>query len=348
MTAELRAIRDDLAPGRAASLRSKGVDFGNLARNQDGSYDVSGVAGLPQPSLAGDPPGLEVRAFHQVGNVVSLRQFTNNAFNHHHGIQTVERFGADVDPDGDGFCNEMGEDEVTATTLWQATLRAPVQVIPRLREVADAILLGEHLFEEVGCTSCHRPDLPLENWRYSEPGPLNPPGNLQLTGAPVIEVDLSSDELPAPRLRSRGSVLMVPAYTDLRLHDITRGPDDANCEPVDQNAAGTSGFGAGNCHFLTKRLWGAGNEPPFFHHGQFTTLRTAILNHFGEADPARLAFETLPVCGRDAVVEFLKSLQVGPAGTASTTIDEDGTSVTWPPANSAQRLGQARAACPLS
>ena len=29
----------------------------------------------------------------------------------------------------------------------------------------------------------------------------------------------------------------------------------------------------GNCRFLTKRLWGAANEPPFFHHGLFTTLR---------------------------------------------------------------------------
>ena len=37
MTAELRAIRDDLAPGGTAALRSKGVDFGTLARNPDGS-----------------------------------------------------------------------------------------------------------------------------------------------------------------------------------------------------------------------------------------------------------------------------------------------------------------------
>ena len=289
-----------------------------------------------------------MRAFHQVGNVVSLRQFTNNAFNHHHGIQTVERFGADGDPDGDGFCNEMTADEVTATTLWQATLRAPVQVIPRRREVANAILLGEHLFEEIGCASCHRPGLPLENWRFSEPSPLNPPGNLQLVGAPVVEVDLSSRELPAPRLRPRGSVLAVPAYTDLRMHDITRGADDANCEPLDQNAAGTSGFTGGNCSFLTKRLWGAGNEPPFFHHGKFATLRTAILNHFGEAEASRAAFETMPACGRNAVVEFLRSLQVGPAGTSSTTIDDSGRPVLWPPANPTQRLRQARGACPMS
>ena len=167
-------------------------------------------------------------------------------------------------------------------------------------------------------------------------------------GDPVIRVDLTSDQLPSPRLRARGGAVAVPAYTDLRVHDITRGPGDPNCEPLDQNAAGTDGFTAGNCRFLTKKLWGAGNEPPFFHHGQFTTLRTAILNHFGAAEQERQNFEALPGCGSDAVVEFLKSLQVGPAGTASTTVDEDYQPRLWPPANRTQRLRQALAACPLS
>ena len=37
-------------------------------------------------------------------------------------------------------------------------------------------------------------------------------------------------------------------------------------------------FQAGNCRFLTKRLWGAANEPPYYHHGLFTTMRRSILN----------------------------------------------------------------------
>jgi hypothetical protein len=32
---------------------------------------------------------------HQAANVVSLREFTNNAFNQHHGMQSTERFGLD-------------------------------------------------------------------------------------------------------------------------------------------------------------------------------------------------------------------------------------------------------------
>jgi hypothetical protein len=349
MTADLRRIRDGVAPGAAAVLRSKGVDFGTLARNPDGSFDTSGVLGLPRPSLIGEPPGLEVRPFHQAGNVASLREFTNNAFNHHHGIQTVERFGADVDPDGDGFCNEMTEDEVTAATLWQATLRVPIRVIPREPERANSILLGEHLFDRIGCASCHVPELPLHDWTYTEPNPFNPPGNLQPDGDdPVIRVDLTSPRLPPPRLRPRAGSVMVPAFTDLRLHDITSGFDSPNCEPLDQNAAGTPGFTAGNCRFLTKKLWGAGNEPPFFHHGKLTTLRSAILNHFGEADHQRQRFEALPSCGRDALVEFLKSLQVGPAGSAALTVDENRAPRPWPPADRTRRLRQAMSACPLS
>ena len=42
-------------------------------------------------------------------------------------------------------------------------------------------------------------------------------------------------------------------------------------------------FTAGNRRFLTKRLWGAANEPPYFHHGLFTTMRQAVLAHSGEA-----------------------------------------------------------------
>ena len=37
--------------------------------------------------------------FHQAGAVVSLRQFTNNAFTHHHGMQSEERFGVGIDED---------------------------------------------------------------------------------------------------------------------------------------------------------------------------------------------------------------------------------------------------------
>ena len=50
----------------------------------------------------------------------SLREFTNNAMNHHHGMQTVERFGAGIDPDQDGHVDELTVGDVTAATIFQA------------------------------------------------------------------------------------------------------------------------------------------------------------------------------------------------------------------------------------
>ena len=88
----------------------------------------------------------------------------------------------------------------------------------------------------------------------------------------------------------------------------------------------------GNCRFLTKRLWGAANEPPFFHHGRFTTLRQAVLAHHGEALNERRTFERLPAAEQDALIEFLKTLQVLRPGTTHLIVDERGQEKKWPPA----------------
>ena len=43
--------------------------------------------------LEGIDTDLNVRPFSQKGVFTSLRQFSVNAMNHHHGMQAVERFG---------------------------------------------------------------------------------------------------------------------------------------------------------------------------------------------------------------------------------------------------------------
>lgn len=336
MTADLQARRDALTPGRAVALTSKGVGFGTLARRVDGSWDVSRVEGLAAPSLSTNgvvPPSLIVRPFHQAGNVISLRQFTNNAFNHHHGIQTTERFGKDTDPDGDGVTNEMTRADVTAATLAQAAMAVPGRVIPDDPEIEEAIATGEEQFARIGCTSCHRESLPLDRggWVFSEPNPYNPAGNLRVGEAPTMELDLTDRRLPGPRLTPVRGVVQVPAYTDLKLHDICEGPDDPNIEALDMNQpAGSAGFFAGNRFFLTRKLWGTGADGTYFHHGQYTTLREAIQAHGGEAAATRAAFRALPTAHQDAIVEFLKSLQVLPPGTRSLVVNEQGRPKAWP------------------
>lgn len=335
MTRDLQAQRDALAPGGSVRLSSKGIGFGHLARRADGSYDVSEVQGLPENSLRGSLPSLVLRPFHQAGAVVSLREFSNNAFNHHHGIQSEERFGVGADPDADGFVDEMTRADITAVTIYQATLAVPGRVIPRRREIEEAVLVGEQRFAAVGCAGCHVPELPLDDhgWFFVEPNPYNPPGNLRPGEAPDVVVNLNSPSLPGPRLRATQGVTWVPAYTDFKLHDITSGPDDPNREPLHmQSAMGSDPFFAGNGEFLTKKLWGVANEPPYFHHGKYTTMREAILAHAGEAQESADGFRALTSYEQDAVVEFLKSLQVLKEDAPGLVLDENGHERDWPPA----------------
>lgn len=340
MTADLQAIRDSLAPGSAAALASKGVSFGVLARDPDGSWQTTAVEGLADSSLQttgpADPPSLLIRPFHQAGAVVSLREFTNNAFNHHHGIQSAERFGAGVDADDDGFVDELTRADVTAAAVFQAQLGVPGRKIPNDPAIEQAVLMGEMIFGEIGCAGCHVPALPLTDggWIYSEPNPFNPLGNLRPGEAPELAIDLTDRQLDGPRLRvdRRNNTVWVAAFTDLKLHDITTGPGDPNREPLNQHhPPGSAGFFAGNARFLTRKLWGVANEPPYFHHGQFTTLREAIAAHHGEAEPSQAAWQALSSFEQDALIEFLKTLQVLPAGTKFLVVDERGNHKPWPP-----------------
>ena len=360
MTADLKAIAAATPPNSSSSLVTKGVSFGVIKHNVDGSWDTSQVVGLSAPSLSGTgttPPSLIIRPLHQVGNVVSLRQFSNNAFNHHHGMQSEERFGLNADPDGDGVTNELTTADLTAVSIFQATLAVPGRVIRNDPAVERANLRGEQVFNEIGCATCHatlfltannNPGLPGQpGWIYFEPNPYNPADpkspNLQLgptnypVSAPALTVDLTSAVLPHPRLRpnARGEVV-VPAYTDLKLHDIsaTSNPaTDPECEPLDQNQpAGSIGFFKGNCKFITRKLWGFYNQGgAFMHHGKFTTAREAIEAHNGEALLQRLAFDALKPHRQNDLIEFLKSLQVLPPGSKSLVVDEHGNPKDWPP-----------------
>src|SRR5262249_38615568 len=161
----------------------------------------------------------------------------------------------------------------TAATLFQIAMNVPGQVIPRDTSVQTAIASGERLFKSVGCAGCHVPAMPLTSdnnpgaqgkpgWIYTEPGPYNPvtepdspnliPGPVSYpVSAPPLLIDLTSNSLPQPRLNPIAGTLWVPAFTDLKLHNLCDGPSDANAEPLDQNQpAGSVGFFAGNQQFI--------------------------------------------------------------------------------------------------
>jgi hypothetical protein len=336
ITADLQRIRDGIPRGGSRVLRSKGIGYGTLRRNADGTWNTSRVEGISELSLVttgpNDPPTLAILPFHQASLVTSLREFSNNAFNHHHGVQSAERFGPGQDPDGDGFTNELTRADVTAVSVFQATLAVPGRVIPNDPAIEAAVRTGERAFRAIRCTDCHLPSLPLtdEAWIFTEPNPFNPVGNLQPGEAPEFRVNLTSNALPLPRLAVNRGVVHVPAFTDLKLHDITTGPSDPNCQPINQrHPAGSAPFFTPNCKFLTKKLWGSANEPPFFNHGQFVTLREAVMAHAGEAAAVMSRFRALTRYEQDSIIEFLKTLQVLPPGTRHLVVDEHGRAKSW-------------------
>lgn len=149
-------------------------------------------------------------------------------------------------------------------------------------------------------------------------------------------MDLTSNELPQPRLSPLlpdRDVVIVPAYTDLKLHDITEPDDPDDAEVLGMNwFVGSPKFSSGNRRFLTNRLWGCANETPFFHHGLFTTLPESILAHHGEALAERSAFQKISDYEQDSLIEFLKTLQVLPPATQQLIVDEKFESREWHPA----------------
>ena len=179
MTSDLLAIQQRAIGAAATSgqdvqqdLVTKGVSFGRIVAHADGTVDSSQVHGVD--------PDLIVKPFHQKGVVRSLREFTVNAMNHHHGMEAVERFGVDRtgthDFDQDGVDDELTVGDITAVTIYQAALATPVQVLPEDRTRRAAAMAGRRLFSQAGCASCHRPTLVLNNPVFCEPYDRNPAG----------------------------------------------------------------------------------------------------------------------------------------------------------------------------
>ncbi|MCK5325676.1 MAG: hypothetical protein KAJ57_06700 [Woeseiaceae bacterium] len=292
------------------TLSTKGIDF-----------DITVSAGAVV-AAQGIDTDLVVKPFHQAGVVTSIREFTVNAMNHHHGMQAEERFdlnvekGFDPDFDEDGIDRELTIGDITAATLFQAQLSVPRQVWPQDPRARRDAHRGQGLCATAGCTGCHKPALYLDSRFFVEPNPFNPAGTC---ADPSVCSPVSYDMTrfgEMPRLdRSRGGGAVVRAYTDLKRHNLCddeNGPDAVRhyCnEQLSQGRPEQDGR-PGAEFFLTRKLWDVGNSAPYGHRGDLTTITEAILAHGGEARSSRDAFTTLPTADQAAIVRFLKSLQV--------------------------------------
>ncbi len=189
----------------------------------------------------------------------TLRSQAVSAFREDVGVTS------DLAPDPDGAAPEVGRTDLDALTFYLQTLAVPDQ-----RHRTDPnVRRGRQLFRDVGCASCHVPEL--------QTGPL--------------------DGVPA------ASNQTIHPYTDLLLHDMGDGLDDGRPE---FGAAGTEWrtpplWGIGLSEVVNA-------NPGFLHDGRARTLEEAVVWHGGEAAPAREHYRRLTTPEREALLAFLRSL----------------------------------------
>jgi cytochrome c peroxidase len=307
MTADLwaerrQAVRQAARNGQPVKLElsSKGVHFGSLTANADGTLDLSAIQGIDRD--------LVVRPFSWKGAIPSLRQFTVNALNAHTGMEADERFGpaltGETDFDGDGKTNEVSAGQVSALVAFQAALPSPVEVAFDNPDWQAKSVQGRALFDNIGCASCHVGALPLHSLVFEDPGPFDTAGTLSSRDvAKPAFYDLSQLAWVKTLPRDKNGDVLVPMYSDLKRHPIADSGEDHFANEVQSQA-----FVARDT-FMTPGLWGVADTAPFGHRGDISTLQEAILDHGGEGRPSRDAFAALPQDQQDDIVTFLMSLR---------------------------------------
>ena len=308
MTVELQGQRRDaLLLARetqqpvTANLTAKGIDFGALIAYPDATVDPSGIDGVDFDLI--------IKPFTHKGVVRSLRHFTLSALNHHSGIQASERFGprwtGTADFDEDGYTAEFSQGEVSALVAWQATLPPPGRRDDLEPAWAEAAEIGEGLFSDFGCATCHVSALPLESLDFHDPGPLDGAGTLNARDVERVAIyDLTHMKWAETLERDAQGRVLVPLFGDLKRHRMT----DAEVNRLG-NERVVQGFVDTNV-FMTTELWGVGNTAPFGHRNDITTLDEIIRAHGGDARAERDTYVAATTEQRSSIIAFLKSLVI--------------------------------------
>lgn len=310
MTVDLAKMRRHaLAEARSggkpviAHLVTKGVSYGSITANPDGTIDFGALEGID--------PDLVVRPLSQKGVMTSLRQFAINALNLHLGMEASERFGTrwtgEHDFDGDGKPDEISEGDVSALVAFQATLPPPTVLAPADPTWKAAAARGSELFDTLKCSSCHMRALPLDSLKFTDPGPEDAAGTLRTADVKTPAVyDLGLLDWARTLPRNDKGEVMVPLFGDLKRHKIADqqvamlGNELLAQRFVERDV------------FKTAELWGVGSTAPYGHRNDITTLDGVIRAHGGEGRAARDAYVNLSQDDRNAVIAFLKTLEIVP------------------------------------
>jgi hypothetical protein len=258
--------RDGRGPNGAVTRRlvSKGIDFGRITVNPDGSVDTTQVRGVDAD--------LRVKPFFHDGRTVSMREFIIGAFNDEMGLQAWDPILCAVtdpdnpqavtspagfeydpaeddfsrppachsmdDPDNDGVAGEIDPALVDHLEFYLLNYFKPgqYQVNARASE-------GLQLMQRIGCTSCHVRNLEVANdRRVADVETAYDPSRgifneLFADVYPLLRVVEDGDPYPQ-LLPQRQPFLVENIFTDFKRHDL--GPGSRNATSTDRESACTS------------------------------------------------------------------------------------------------------------
>ncbi|MBZ5600090.1 MAG: thiol oxidoreductase-like protein [Acidobacteriia bacterium] len=339
ITTDLRATRD-LAIAKAQQskhsvtmkLASKGIHYGSITANPDGSLDTAAVAGVD--------PDLRVKPFFAEGSTISMREFIVGAL---HG-----EMGMEDSADPDLLAASAGGRVVTPSGMVldgsKDKISAPPppddangnEIDPAIVDHLEFYLLnyfkpghyiqnsttdhGRAAFNKIGCSSCHMANLTINHDRRVADvetvyDPVNagctPDGlcffsTLFATAATLFRDVNDGSGFPDLKLPLENSFVVKDIFTDFKRHDLGKNFYERNWDGTLQTM------------FVTRPLWGVGSTGPYGHDGRSISLNDVILRHGGEALNARNAFAALKTGDQNALMTFLNSLVLfSPDDTAS-------------------------------
>jgi hypothetical protein len=340
ITGELRSIRQNaintaISTGQTVErpLQSKGISYGTIRASAQGAVDTTRVVGVD--------PDLRVRPFFAQGATISIREFIVGAFNDEMGLQAVDPLTATAsgggrattptgmvldgstdrvqrslatnpgdDPDRDGVTNEIPTALVDHMEFYLFNYFKPGTY-----QHTNTAQIGQNLLVQIGCTSCHIPNLVItRDRRIADVETAYDPtrgifNRLFATASLLVTEQNDGSGHPTIKVPVRNSFMVRNFYADMKRHDLGPNFHERNYD------------GSITTHFMTEPLWGVGSSPPYGHDGRSINLREVILRHGQEAQASRDAFNALPESSKLAIFEFLNELVLFPPDDTASNLD---------------------------
>jgi CxxC motif-containing protein (DUF1111 family) len=206
----------------------------------------------------------------------SLESFSADAYLNEMGITSPifpaenTSSGRDVSPYDHVADPEDDGEDVKAFANFMRSTKAPSR-----GAITPAVTLGEQVFTQIGCSTCHVASM------------TTAPAGTNINGGALV-------------VRPAVGNKIIHPYSDFLMHDIGTG-DGIPIQPTDEYAATAN-------QIKTAPLWGLRTRNRLMHDGLSFTREEAIGRHKGQADGVRKQFDKLSGADRAALLAFLDSL----------------------------------------